>query len=331
MMWRPMMSARTVSLRHWRAVARWPVVTAACVLVACIPGETESAATSTVDAGAPTTLRADEYCERIVSFFCPFYVRCGRMAGVSSVAACEGVFLEQCNATYEPRYVDLEEAGLLVLHEEGIEACAAHLEQTACEAQVRDLDGPCGEMWRGTQPAGGTCAFDVESLVCAPGTACSLGLDLCGECRAIVPLGAPCGSAATAPVNCGAAASCVDDRCVGHVALGDPCASGERCALGTQCIGGVCQGPVYVDLNEPCDQLRRCGYKSHCEGGVCVADALLGESCAETNCASGYCAVDERCEERSAPGRPCSTSAQCDSGLCQGGVCRSLPGTCFDP
>lgn len=286
---------------------------------------------TSIDAGVETQLRADEYCERLVSFFCPFYVRCGRMAGVSTVAVCEDVFLEQCNATYEPRYIDLEAAGLLELREDGIDACAAHLEATPCEEQLRDLDGPCGEMWRGTQPAGGACAFDVESLVCAPGTACSLGLDLCGECRAIVSPGAPCGAAATEPVSCGPAASCIDDRCISHIALGEPCASGQRCVLGAQCIGGICQGAVYVDLGESCDQLRRCGYKSHCEAGVCIADSLLGESCAQTNCASGHCGGEELCEERFAPGSPCTTATQCDSGVCQGAVCRSLPGTCFAP
>ncbi|MFZ9888137.1 MAG: hypothetical protein ACO3JL_11600 [Myxococcota bacterium] len=275
-------------------------------------------------------LRADEYCERIVSFFCPFYVRCGRMAGVSTVSTCESVFLEQCNATYEPRYVDLEAAGLLALRVEGIAACAAHLEEVQCEEQVRDLDGPCAQMWQGTQPAGGPCAFDVESLVCAPGSACAIGLDLCGECRVVVPPGAPCGSAAVEPVSCGDEASCVDERCVAHLPVGEACASGQRCALGTQCIAGVCQGPVYVGLDEPCDQRRRCGYKSHCEAGVCVADALLGESCAETNCASGYCSMEGRCEPRQVPGSACTTPTECESGLCSDGVCQSLPGACFE-
>lgn len=328
---RPSTSFRPVSFRQGGARAALIRITAAWLVAACTPATTGAPLGSTVDAGAETTVRADEYCERIVTFFCPFYVRCGRMAGVNSVSVCEDVFLEQCNATYEPRYVDLEKAGLLELQQAGIDACAAHLEETPCEAQIRDLDGPCGEMWRGTQPAGGACAFDVESLVCAPGTACALGLDLCGECRTIALPGAPCGAATTEPVSCGPAASCVDGRCLGHVALGDPCASGQRCALGTQCIGGVCQGPVYVDLGEPCDQLRRCGYKSHCEGGVCVADALLDESCATTNCASGYCGIDDTCVERAAAGSSCVTSSQCKSGLCQGGLCQSLPGACFAP
>ena len=67
-----------------------------------------------VDAG-PQIFPADTYCERIATFFCPYYLRCGRMA-VDTVEQCEAIMAEACEGRYEPRYVGLAEAGLLVPH-----------------------------------------------------------------------------------------------------------------------------------------------------------------------------------------------------------------------
>ena len=71
---------------------------------------------ASVDAGKPDAPREDagvaravDYCESIVDFFCPFYLRCGRIAE-SDLASCRQTFLETCNAVYEPRYVALEAA-----------------------------------------------------------------------------------------------------------------------------------------------------------------------------------------------------------------------------
>ena len=111
---------------------------------------------------------AVDYCEAIEPFFCDFYVRCGRMA-VADVASCKDAFLTSCNAVFEPRYVELEAAGLLALDLDGIAACEAHLETVACDQQIQELDGPCGTMWVGQQPAGASCGLDVEFFVCAPG------------------------------------------------------------------------------------------------------------------------------------------------------------------
>jgi hypothetical protein len=99
--------------------------------------------------GGTGVIPAADYCATIVDFFCPFYVRCGRMA-VDTVDECRAQFLEGCEGRYGPRYAGLEEAGLLTLSKSGVEACEAHLDAVACEDQLRDLDGPCGTMWQGT-------------------------------------------------------------------------------------------------------------------------------------------------------------------------------------
>ena len=57
---------------------------------------------------------AGDYCEAIEPFFCQFYLRCGRM-DVETAAECKEAFLTGCNGIFEPRYVDLEVAGLLTL------------------------------------------------------------------------------------------------------------------------------------------------------------------------------------------------------------------------
>ncbi len=301
-------------------------------LLSCTPtGQPGLDAGAADDAGSAEAPGADEYCETIEAFFCDFYLRCDRMAGVTTTEECRAVFEEQCNARYEPRYAALEAASLLRLDADGVEACRAHLADVPCEEQIHDLDGPCGAMWVGEQPEGGACGFDVESLVCAPGSECTLGLDLCGECRPLAAADGACGDAAETHVTCGAGASCEDGRCVARVAVGDPCTPDDRCVIGARCDEalGLCVGPQYVGLGESCDQTRRCPYKSHC-AGVCVEDAMLDEGCATTSCASGWCGAAETCEVLLVSGATCASSAQCSSGLCLDGLCRDLPGPCFE-
>lgn len=307
------------------------LLSAACAS-SCLPsGAADVDAGVSNDGGAlDGPALASEYCERIEPFFCDFYLRCGRMAGVTTTEECRAVFQEQCNARYEPRYVALESASLLELSADGIEACRVHLEDVPCEEQIRDLDGPCGAMWIGKQPEGGACGFDVESLVCAPGSACSLGLDFCGECRPLAAPGEACGAETEDAVSCGTNASCEEGRCVARIGVGEACAPEDRCVIGARCEGGVCRAPSYVDVNESCDQDNRCRYKSHCEAGTCVEDAMLDESCATTSCASGWCGTGDVCQALLPAGAVCASSSQCASGLCLEGECRDLPGPCFE-
>lgn len=285
-----------------------------------------SSGTTAVDAGADAgPLTADLYCEATMEAFCAYYVRCGRMA-VDTVEACRTVFLESCNARYEDRYAQLAERGLIRLSSTGVAACRAHLATVECAQQVRDLDGPCGQMWVGTSPVGSACGLDVESLVCAEGAACVLGLDFCGSCRALSGVGQPCGDGV---VTCGNGATCRDGTCVERVAVGQPCADGDTCVLGASCVQGVCTAPSYTTVGQPCGANPRCPYKSACVGGVCVEAALQGEPCgAQIPCASGFCA-EARCQAPRSVGEACSAPDQCRTSVCSGGVCRGLPGACF--
>jgi len=233
--------------------------------------------------------------------------------------------LETCNSRFEPRYVMLESAHLLQLSQAGMDACAQHLATVDYAAQVKDIDGTCGAMWTGLQTVGGACGFDVESLVCAPGTACVLGLDLCGTCKTQSAAGDACGG----DLTCGAEASCSGGHCVARIPAGQACAPTDNCVLGASCVGGTCSGPSYSTVGQPCDQTHRCPYKSVCAGGSCVEAALQGEACGgNVTCASGYCAGGV-CQAPLSVGAACSLADQCESAQCVQGHCAPLPSPCF--
>lgn len=306
---------------------------AACALFACSSSGSSSAPAS-ADAGADAAntgdagpLRATDYCETTADFFCDYYLRCGRIVAADK-AECRSTFLETCNARYEQRYVDLETAGLLSLSAAGVAACRAHLQTVACARQLTDLLGPCGEMWVGVQPAGSPCGLDVESFTCAPGTACVLGLDLCGVCKPAAPAGGACGDGGT----CSADSTCVAGACVLRRQVGEACSPTEPCVVGASCTGGACVGPQIVAEGEACDTISRCPYRSACIAGVCVRAALLGEDCAGRTCASGRCVTEgasKLCRPLLEAGSACTVPLDCRSGSCVKGVCRPLPDACF--
>ena len=272
-----------------------------------------------VDAAPPAST---DYCEATVDLFCPFYLRCGRMA-VPDVDTCRAVFLENCNAVYEPVYVALAEAGLLALDPAAISACADHLSSVECAEQIFDLDGPCGGMWRGQGLTDAPCGPGIESFVCARGNTCVLSLDFCGACEASVAVGADCTEA-----RCGPQARCVDDVCVARALPGAPC--GEAgCVLGARCVDDICAGPVRAVVGASCAGGERCPYKSECVGGTCVEAGRIGEPCdARQPCASGAC-VEGECAAPAAPGSACERGAECVGGICAG-TCAAIPGACFD-
>lgn len=285
---------------------------------------TEPPTETSVDTDVAAAPTAADYCEVTADAFCSYYLRCGRMA-VDSEAACKVAFLETCNAAYEPHYIALEQAGLLALSADGVDACVAHLGAVTCEAQIFDLDGGCSGVWQGLAPAGADCGLGIESFVCDDASTCVIGLDFCGSCQPTVPVDAACGPDA----RCEATASCVSGVCVARALPGDACGDAKPCVSGASCSSGVCAGPTIVAAGEACDQVRRCPYKSACAGGVCVEAALLGEDCGgAVTCASGWCDAGT-CVALGDGGATCTSGSQCFSGACDG-TCVALPGVCFD-
>ena len=268
---------------------------------------------------------AADYCEAIEPFFCDFYVRCGRM-DVTTVDACKTAFLTSCNAVFEPRYVDLEAAGLLSLDLDGITACREHLATVACDQQIQELSGPCADMWRGLQPAGASCGLDVESFVCTPDTECVLGLNLCGTCRPVVPVGMSCDPATQ---TCGAEGFCDNGTCRARVRNGDACGPTDRCLTGSVCDNGICTPPSFVARGASCDARHRCPYLTACIGGTCQPTASVGGACTnDGSCELGFCDAGT-CQLPRGDGEMCDRAAQCATGLCVGNACQPRPSACI--
>lgn len=273
----------------------------------------------------PDPPRASEYCESIVDSFCSFYVRCGRM-DVASEELCHEPFLESCNAVFEPQYVDLEAAGLLTLSAEGLLACEEHLADVACEQQIFELTGPCGQIWSGAQAAGRECGLDVEYYVCDPSSACTIGLDFCGTCEALLEPGDDCTPEGT---TCGPEGFCDAGQCRARVANGNACTPDDRCMAGSACIDDLCEGPTFVGPGDACDSSRRCPYLTACIAGVCAPTARLGEACSDaTPCEVGFCDADT-CQAPRDDGEACAGIAACSSGLCIESVCEPRPSACI--
>jgi hypothetical protein len=278
------------------------------------------------DPGPSTPSGAIDYCEAIEPFFCDFYVRCGRM-DVDTAAACKAPFLASCNAVFEPRYIDLESAGLLALDVDGIDRCRQHLETVACDQQIQELTGPCADMWRGQQATGESCGLDVESFVCAPGSECVLGLDFCGDCRPLVEVGNTC---VPGTDTCGNEAYCDGSICRARVRNGEACGSADRCLTGSVCDNAICTPPAFVAAGETCDQRHRCPYLTACISNTCQPTAATGAACTtDGTCELGFCNASSVCEAPRANGGSCDRASQCSSGLCDGTTCQARPSACI--
>lgn len=249
--------------------------------------DADTTALDGADADAGPFLAASDYCEAAVDAFCPYYLRCGRMAA-PDLATCRAVFAESCEARYEPVYQALADLGLLRLSRDGLARCAAHLETVPCQDQLNDLDLGCRGVWVGQRAAGAACGLGIESFVCEPATACVIGLDFCGTCEPAGAAGAPCGDGA----RCEPTAACLGGACVARGLPGDACGGdgAPPCVVGTACVGGACAGPAFVAVGDACDQTHRCPYFSACVGGTCRQAVRLGEACAATApCGAGTC------------------------------------------
>jgi hypothetical protein len=311
----------------WRSLCVITVVVAA----ACDGSSPNIDVDDNDDDNVATVLNADRYCEELAPIFCPFYLRCGRMA-VDDDSACRAAFAESCEPAFEARFVPLADAGLLQLSRAGLDACAAHLESASCDEQTLELSGPCAAIWEGTVPAGGACGLDAESFVCAPGTACTLDLSFCGVCESVVDVGGAC---RVDGATCGAAGECSDDDvCVDRPNTGEACSpDGPSCELPSRCADdNVCREFTVVDVGDACDRDFRCPYRSACLDAVCVATVGVGDACAvDVDCDAGFCAGGV-CVALKDGDAGCASDAECGSGVCSDdATCASFAPRCTAP
>jgi hypothetical protein len=246
---------------------------------------------------------------------------------VADEAECRAVFVESCNAKYEPIYAAHAAAGELTLSAAGLAACATHLAAVDCAAHDFDLDGPCAAVWPGQVAAGGVCGPGIGSFVCAPSTACRLSVEtFCGTCEPAVAVDGACGDDA----RCDDDGECRAGRCARRPTAGEPCGGdGPRCATGSSCQGERCTIRPWAAPGEACGQAARCRYKSACLDGRCVEGALLGAACgAGVPCATGWCDGGV-CAAPLPGGAACASGAACVSGACVAGACLDARGSCF--
>lgn len=295
-----------------------PVLDAALMLDAAPILDATPAADAAPPAADPRT-----YCESAVEVFCPFYLRCGRMAA-EDMDDCRARFADNCEALYEPLYASLVDVGRLRYVPEALAECAAHLDVVRCEAQVFDLDGPCGRIWVGDSPVGAVCGPGIDSFVCQPGSACRLGLDFCGTCEPAAAVGGACDD----DLRCGPEATCVDGTCVARAVPGEPCGQ-AGCVVGIACVDGTCAPRTRPGLGDACGAGASCPYAAACVGGVCVEAHPVGDACdAENPCAANRCAAGV-CAAPGKPGEACAEGRDCLAGVCEGGRCAALPAGCF--
>ncbi len=139
---------------------------------------------------------------------------------------------------------------------------------------------------------------------CTSGAQCPSGVCLASQCQAPTCMDGVHNGGET-DVDCGGG------NCPG-------CATGAGCFLSTDCTVGGCSGGI---CQPPCDDGSECP-SGVCTGGFCrvpnCADGVHNGSETDTDCggSSPYCV-------RCAPGSDCASHADCDSGVCSGGVCQT--------
>lgn len=168
------------------------------------------------------------------------------------------------------------------------------------------LGEPCGD--------GGVCAAGLECALTLAGQICTQ------PCDWLVPTSCPAGFFCTERDRCG------DGICApGAAGVGE---IGAACTMDTDCQGLFCTTPPGSSsplCGAPCDPATpTCAAGTHCEDrgvgcGSCVADCTPG------SCAGGLECRDGRCVGLSADGTPCSSPDECQSGVCQNGLCGFTP------
>jgi hypothetical protein len=199
------------------------------------------------------------------------------------------------------------------------------------------IAGPC-------TANGGTVCGDTAGTNAGKCVQCNVAADcMTGICL-------PNGSCAPASCMDGVKnGSETDTDCGGGTCM--PCADGKACMIGTDCVDLICDNTMHcaaascsdhvqnggesdVDCGAACpgqlcaDGLK-CGSGADCQSGVCHSGTCQAPTCTDgvkngtetdTDCGGAACdAMGDRC----AAGLHCAVSADCQSGVCTGGVCQA--------
>lgn len=196
-------------------------------------------------------------------------------------------------------------------------------------------------------PAEGDALGDCDSTDANPEPHCTLF-----EVRTGAALGEPCGqvegeissyTACRAGLYCRYAGD--TPTCAEPVASGGACTEDDRCLNG-YCDDGICRtGTLRTAAGETCDLSNIfCDGSRHlgCSEGVCVevGDGTLGAPCTLEDdpylplltCDDGlYCNMDldtPACATLKVLAAPCESGAECETGVCDDGVCAEYGPIC---
>lgn len=215
-------------------------------------------------------------------------------------------------------------------------------------AQISDSES-CQKVVVSKQLVGDVCATDMEcdKGYCEPTSSASCG----GICQRFAEAGEGCGfnSAVCADgLRCLVQNSDSTGECVGVGSRknGQTCTLNEHCSRSSICFDGQCKTAmdfILKDVGESCHLNASgtaceagyiCGEVDEFSFGTCMAPLPQGSSCAYHGaCASGLtCRVSNggaTCQPQSKIGQACSSSLDCEAGVCAKGKCQEF-GAC-DP
>lgn len=188
------------------------------------------------------------------------------------------------------------------------------------------------------------CTFTFSTASCEDGDACTTG-DVCasGTCTAGVARNCDDTNVCTAD-SCEPATGCkhvpikskcddnnvctTDDTCQGASCVGTAvaCDDGEPCTL-ESCETGI--GCQYYDSDNNCDDNNACTLGDVCSKGICMPGEVLQDCNDLSVCTSEACDPAKGCVTTPLL-PPCTTSADCLEGYCDGQWCVIPNGPCSD-
>lgn len=250
--------------------------------------ETSSVGEGGAGGGVPV-YTLDNLCEHFAERVCGAREGCCRAVGYPYDALrCTALQEAQCRSS-----LGLVEEGLVEVDLSFADACFEEYERLIARCvlspsqltyELFDLSQSCGRLFRGTQPRGAACSFDVECALsddavgmcdddasicvelrvrestescnltgdfCKPGLFCDLDPTVTpyvGSCAPVQALGGPCDPAAVvSPCGPGNFCEAPSETCTRGRAEGESCANDVMCAS-LACDGGQCLGsPPLVD------------------------------------------------------------------------------------
>jgi len=301
--------------------------------------------------GCSTGIDYDHFASALIDARCAYFVRCGVAA---SAAECRA-FYERV-AVENPSTNAAIDDGKVEYHEGVVQDCFDAYAALSCDQtlQAGDELDVCNGVLTGTVTAGGTCAFNVECeskncVVPTCGMACCTGT--CAEPQVLPGRGEACTALCADGLFCDVDSTCKEPLAEGAACSAQPCAYGLYCAGLTPTMAGRCTKLPHI--GQPCT--TACAeVGATCYGGSCVAFGLEDDACtADAQCSMFYECNSMQCTLLPTLAMPCRTTCyeaaycdgttcvaqkengltclrndECESHLCQMGVCADAP-LCF--